>query len=81
MPAKIIGQNHKVTTYELNGRKRHIVENIPKTFNRLWVNRAVAAVGRNWNDVYNWLDNEIQRNGGSWDDFPGLHTAVDNMTY
>ena len=29
-----------------------------------------------WATVYNYLDDEITRNGGEWSDFPGLESAV-----
>ena len=75
MPATIVGQNHSVITYELNGRKRHIVEDIPVTNNRAIVNLAVAEVGRVWEDVTNYLDSQ-----GALPD-PALENCIDSMTY
>ncbi|MHA2402431.1 MAG: hypothetical protein ACXADH_05510 [Candidatus Kariarchaeaceae archaeon] len=81
MAAKIIGQNHKVITFEVNGKRRYIIEDIPTSFNRRWVNSVIAKVGRTWSAVYNALDAEIIRNGGDWSDFPGLENTVTKMTY
>ena len=75
MSAKIIGQNHTVVNYEVNGRTRHIVETIPLTNNRAIVNMAVLAVGRSWADVTNYLD----RNGALPDQ--ALERTIDSMTY
>ena len=76
MKAKIIGQNHKVITYLLNGRKRFIVDPIPITNNRRVVNNVVREVGRQWADVFNFVDS---RTTG---DIPiGLNKVIDDMTY
>ena len=74
--AKIIGQNHKVTTYSLNGRKRHIVEKIPVTRNRRVVNNVVRVVGRAWEDVYNYIDERFESGIN-----PALRKCIRQMTY
>ena len=75
MKAIIIGQNHTVTTYQVNGKKRYIIEDIPSTNNREIVNMAVSAVGRKWADVYNYLD----KNGALPDS--SIEKLIDQMTY
>ena len=75
MKAVITGQNHKVTTYEVNGRKRYIIEDIPLTVNRQIVNGAIEECNsRQWTTVYNHLDanHYIDK---------ALNRAIDNMTY
>jgi len=75
MRATIIGQNHKVTTYEVNGRKRYIIEDIPVTTNRMIVNVAIEECNsRQWATVYNHLDanHYIDK---------ALNRAIDSMTY
>lgn len=76
MKAKIIGQNHTVTTYLFNGRKRHIVEDIPLTTNRRIVNDAVSVVGRAWSEVYNFIDERCMFKMPK-----SLERTIDSMTY
>jgi hypothetical protein len=81
MTAVIDGKWHQVTTYEVNGRRRHIVEKLPHTTNLMIVNRAIRAVQSfKWADVWNWIDSEIERNGGQWSDFPGLERKINKLT-
>jgi hypothetical protein len=75
MKARILGQNHEVINYEFNGDKRHIVEDIPITKNRAIVNMAVKHVGRSWEDVVNYL----QENDIKVDD--PLYNCIESMTY
>ena len=75
MSATIIAQNHDVITYEVNGRKRYIIEAIELTNNRAIVNMSVERVGRRWEDVYNDLDNM-----GALPD-PALEKTINSMTY
>ena len=75
MGAKIIGQNHDVITYEVNGRKRYIIEDIEETNNRAIVNMSVERVGRRWEDVFNDLDGM-----GALPD-PALESTIERMTY
>ena len=75
MKAIIIGQNHTVTTYQVNGKKRYIIEDIPVSNSRIIVNLTVAKVGRKWADVFNHLDN-------IYPVMPkALESAIDSMTY
>lgn len=58
MSAKIIAQNHNVISYELNGRKRFIVEqndNAESFYYRI-VSESIQRVGRDWVLVTNDLD-------------------------
>ncbi len=74
--ARILGQNHSVITYELNGRKRHIVEDIPQTNNRKMVNLAIRHVNsRDWAKVTNYIDSQ----GGLPD--PAVERTIESMTY
>ena len=76
MKAVIIGQNHKVTTYEVNGRKRYIIEDIPRTVNRQIVNGAIEECNsREWATVYNHLDKH------GFMEFGGMDRTVNSMTY
>ena len=75
MSATIIGQNHSVICYELNGRKRFIVDQIRQTNNRAIVNMAVEKVGRAWEDVTNYIDSQ----GGLPDS--ALERTINRMTY
>ena len=81
MGAKIIGQNHDVITYEVNGRKRYIVEDIPVTANRRLVNSVVSIVGRKWEDVVNYLDELDSRYGHKPKMTPALENTIEHMTY
>ena len=76
MKAIIIGQNHSVTNYTVNGRKRHIVESIPITMNREKVNKAVAVVGRDWAEVQNHMQCVM-----GCEMTKSLNCTIDNMTY
>jgi hypothetical protein len=76
MTCKIIGQNHSVTTYLLNGRKRFIVDDIKVTNNRRVVNNVVREVGRKWADVYNFIDSRLEG-----DMTTGLNNTINDMTY
>jgi hypothetical protein len=79
MKAKILGQNHSVVTYELNGRKRYIVEDIEESLNRSIVNDAVRAVGtREWSAVYNHIEEWV---GDDLDEDKALQRCIDKMTY
>jgi hypothetical protein len=75
MSATILGQNHSVICYEVNGRKKYIIEDIPITKNRAIVNLAICAVGRLWEDVVNYL----QENDIKVDD--PLYNCIESMTY
>jgi len=75
MKATIIGQNHKVTTYEVNGRKRYIIEDIPLTQYRRKINAVVKVVGRKWEDVVNYLDSDGYTCAGAFE------KTIDSMTY
>ena len=79
MKAKIIERRHDVLTYEVNGRKRHIVDKLPWTNNMIIVNEAIAAVQSfEWSDVYNWIDSKYEFNEG----FPsGLDATINRMTF
>ena len=76
MKAKIVGQNHKVIPYEVNGRKRYVIEDIQQTARRVIVNKAVAVVGRKWEDVYNYLDEQADIPMSSQ-----LEKTIERMTY
>ena len=88
MSATIIGQNHTVISYELNGRKRHIVEDMAKTVNRRLVNDAVEQVGREWSAVYNYIDEWLSNphcsgyvDGLELADDTSLCNTIESMTY
>ena len=81
MPAKIIGQNHNVIPYEVNGRKRYVVEDVQITTNREIVNEAVSKVGRMWEDVYNHIDSWLDGSGRQLADDTALCNCIENMTY
>lgn len=84
MPAKIIGQNHTVVPYEVNGRKRYVVETIEQTANRKIVNEAIAAVGREWSAVYNWIDEWLSSDisgGIPLERDKPLCKCIESMTY
>ena len=77
MKAKVIGQNHSIIPYEVNGRKRYVIEDIPLTTNRAIVNEAVETIGsREWFLVYNEVDKHYDI-----DRFRGLENAINDMTY
>jgi hypothetical protein len=84
MAAKIIGQNHKVISYEVTNKhdvtyKRFVVEDIVVTANRRYVNEAIAAVGREWSKVYNYLSDHL--GDGGFDEDYALHRTIERMTY
>jgi hypothetical protein len=74
--AKIIGQNHEIIPYLVNGKKRYVIEDIPVTRHRRVVNIAVQAVGRRWEDVYNFIDTRLVLPMDK-----RLETAINSMTY
>ena len=75
MKAIIIGQNHSITTYQVNGKKRYIIEDIPQTSNRRIVNDAIRGCGsRAWADVTNEIDKHYNIDSG-------IERAIDRMTY
>lgn len=76
MKARIVGQNHNVIPYKVNGRIRHVVEDIPLTKNRKIVNFAVYKVGREWDKVYNFIDRRYKG-----DIPPALDKTINSMTY
>ena len=79
MKAKIIGKRHDVITYEVNGRKRHIVEKVSLTKNRVIVNQAIKAVQSfQWEKVWNWIDTHNEFENG-WPS--GLDATINRMTY
>jgi len=76
--AIIIGKNHEVITYYMNGRKQYIVE---RTDADRVTDKAVAAVkraypeiGDKWEDVYNKVDQVGLMT-------PALEKAIDRLTY
>ena len=76
MKAIIIGQNHTVTTYQVNGKRRYIIEDIPRTVNRQIVNRAIEECNsREWTTVYNLLDSL------DYTEIGGMDKTLDSMTY
>jgi hypothetical protein len=84
MSAKIIGQNHTVTPYLYNGRKRFIVEDVTVTNNRRVVNNVIREVGRKWEDVYNYIDSRRWTCGLEVDAPempPALAREIERMTY
>jgi hypothetical protein len=85
MTCKIIGQNHSVTTYLLNGRKRFIVDDIEVTNNRRVVNNVIREIGsREWSKVYNYIDDRLQFDLFGYKAKPmtkGMETTIDSMTY
>ena len=93
MSAKIIGQNHTVISYQLNGRKRFIVETVKDTdvnkygvfttVNRQIVNDAVYHVGREWSEVYNHIDEWLSNKDGGLklSDDNALCNCIESMTY
>ena len=76
MKAIIIGQNHSITTYQVNGKKRYIIEDIPVSNNRHIVNLAIEYCGsREWATVTNYLDSQ-----GALPD-PAIEKCINVMTY
>ena len=78
MKAKIIGLYHTVIPYTINGKRRYIIENIPKTTNRSIVNSAIRATNsREWTTVYNWIDSWYQID----DTNTSLINTIESMTH
>jgi len=76
MKAIIIGQNHSITTYQINGKRRYIIEDIPRTVNRQIVNGAIEECNsRDWAVVTNLLDEQGFLNGS------GIEKTIESMTY
>jgi hypothetical protein len=91
MNARIIAQDHNVIPYEVNGRKRFIIEEKPNLgINHRIVNLAIAITGsREWTTVYNFLDNrlgEFIEYGDNGQRIPddmtnALESAINRLTY
>jgi hypothetical protein len=84
MKAKIIGQNHSIIPYEVNGRKRYVIEDIEQTNSRMIVNNAIKEVGREWSKVYNWIDEWLSSDtsgGLRLEHDKQLLKAIASMTY
>ena len=76
--AIIIGKNHEVITYYMNGRKQYIVErtDADRVNDKVVadVKRAYPEVGNKWEDVYNKVDQVGLMT-------PALEKAIDRLTY
>ena len=76
--AIIIGKNHEVIKYYVNGRKQYIVERV--SADRVndhivaSVKRSFPEVGNRWEDVYNKIDDLGVIS-------PALDKAIDRLTY
>jgi len=79
----IVAKNHEVTPYEVNGRKRYVVDQVQKPSN--WDN-VVYTVNKKykcknkWDKVYNATELYIG-NLGPVDELPKLESAINNLTY
>lgn len=63
MGARIIAQNHQVTSFLLNGKPVRIVEKLHRNENQYYriISQTIAEIGsRDWADVNNALDDWIQ---------------------
>lgn len=63
MSAKIVAQNHEVTTFLLNGKLVHIVDKMDRHENQYYriISQTIEEIGsRDWADVNNALDDWIQ---------------------
>jgi hypothetical protein len=57
MSARIIGMNHEVISFTLNGKPVHMVNERELSLHESMVNDAIQAVGSNdWAKVSNYLD-------------------------